>query len=158
MGLRQSVWFEQVCRVARLAGIAGDDGVLEHAGNGTVNGSDGTPLKTRTGGGKTLRSLLDEATESAMSQMDDRSLAAGYPDEERLAIAHTVGLAAVKFGDLSNHRESNYTFDMNRFTSFDGKTGPYLLYGSVRMSSLLRRAGAEGVDAGAIVPPAYQAE
>ena len=156
--LRQSLHFEQVFRVARLAGIAGDDVVLEHAGNGTVNGSDGTPLKTRTGGVKTLRSLLDEATESAMSQMDDRSLAAGYPDEERLAIAHTVGLAAVKFGDLSNHRESNYTFDMNRFTSFDGKTGPYLLYGSVRMSSLLRRAGAEGVDAGGIVPPTYQAE
>ena len=156
--LRQSLHFEQVFRVARLAGIAGDDVVLEHAGNGTVNGSDGTPLKTRTGGVKTLRSLLDEATESAMSQMDDRGLAAGYPDEERLAIAHTVGLAAVKFGDLSNHRESNYTFDMNRFTSFDGKTGPYLLYGSVRMSSLLRRAGAEGVDAGGIVPPTYQAE
>ena len=156
--LRQSLHFEQVFRVARLAGIAGDDVILEHAGNGTVNGSDGTPLKTRTGGVKTLRSLLDEATESAMSQMDDRGLAAGYPDEERLAIAHTVGLAAVKFGDLSNHRESNYTFDMNRFTSFDGKTGPYLLYGSVRMSSLLRRAGAEGVDAGGIVPPTYQAE
>lgn len=156
--IRQSLHFEQVFRAARITGIAGPEIVLEHAGNGTVNGPNGKPFQTRTGGVKTLRAMLEEAAALSLDKMDARDLAAGYPQEERLMIAHMVGLAAVKFGDLSNHRESNYIFDMDRFTSFDGKTGPYLLYGTVRMSSLLRNAADLGVDPGAIVPPTYQPE
>ena len=156
--IRQSLHFEQVFRAARITGIAGPEIVLEHAGNGTVNGPNGKPFQTRTGGVKTLRSMLEDAAALSLDKMDARDLAAGYPQEERLSIAHMVGLAAVKFGDLSNHRESNYIFDMDRFTSFDGKTGPYLLYGTVRMSSLLRNAADLSVDPGAVVPPTYEPE
>jgi len=156
--VRQSLHFEQVFRAARITGIAGPEVILEHAGNGTVNGPNGKPFQTRTGGVKTLRSMLEDAAALSLSKMDARDLAAGYPQEERLSIAHLVGLAAVKFGDLSNHRESNYIFDMDRFTSFDGKTGPYLLYGTVRMSSLLRNAKEIGVSPGEIVPPTHEAE
>jgi arginyl-tRNA synthetase len=156
--VRQSLHFEQVFRAARITGIAGPEIVLEHAGNGTVNGPDGRPFKTRTGGVKTLRAMLEDAASLSLKKMDERDLAAGYPQQERLTIAHMVGLAAVKFGDLSNHRESNYIFDMDRFTSFDGKTGPYLLYGSVRMSSLLRNAVELGVEPGPIVSPTQEPE
>jgi arginyl-tRNA synthetase len=90
--------------------------------------------------------------------MDERGLAAELPEEERAAIARLVGLAALKYGDLSNHRASDYVFDLDRFTSFDGKTGPYLLYGAVRMHSIFREADAAGLVAGAIRPPEDEAE
>jgi arginyl-tRNA synthetase len=77
--------------------------------------------------------------------MDERGLAEDYPEEERARIAWMVGVAALKFGDLSNHRSSNYIFDLDRFTSFEGKTGPYLLYASVRIGSILRNAAGETV-------------
>ena len=151
---RQSLHFEQVFRAARKAGMVGDHVLLEHAGNGTVNGPDGKPLKTRDGGTPLLRTLLDDAVERAAERLDENHLAAESPEEERAQIARLVGLAAVKYGDLQNHRASDYIFDLDRFVSFEGRTGPYLLYSAVRMQSILRKAEELGLTPGAILPAA----
>lgn len=156
--VRQSLHFEQVFRAARRAGIAGEDVVLEHAGNGTVNGPDGKPFKTREGGLLRLRDLIAEIVARAGARLDENDLAAGYPQRERAAIQHAVAMSALKFGDLHNHRTSNYVFDVERFTAFEGKTGPYLLYGAVRIKSILRNAGARGLKPGAIAAPVHEAE
>jgi arginyl-tRNA synthetase len=150
--VRQSLHFEQVFRAARLAGIAGSDVVLEHAGNGTVNGPDGKPFKTRDGDLLRLADLRAMVVERATERLEENHLATGYPEAERAQIAHLVAMAALKFGDLHNHRTSNYIFDIDRFTSFEGKTGPYLLYGAVRIKSILREALDRGFDGGPIVP------
>ncbi|HDH02727.1 MAG TPA: arginine--tRNA ligase, partial [Actinobacteria bacterium] len=150
---RQSDHFEQLFRAARLGGIASEDIQLEHAGNGTVNGRDGRPLKTRDGNLPLLREAAADARRLALERMDERGLAVDYPDQERREVARLVGLAALKYGDLRNHRASNYKFDLERFTSFEGKTGPYLLYGAVRMKSILREAKGRGLDPGPIGPP-----
>ncbi len=134
---RQSYHFEQLFRAARRAGIAGDT-VMEHIRFGTMNGPDGKPFKTRAGGVLRLRDLIELVTEAAMTRLNESDLAAGYPDEERADIARQVGVAALKFGDLINNRTSNYTFDIERFTSFEGKTGPYLQMAAVRVKSILR--------------------
>ncbi|GIU92619.1 MAG: arginine--tRNA ligase [Acidimicrobiia bacterium] len=155
---RQSLHFRQVFRAARRSGIAPTDVTLEHAVNGTVNGLDNKPLKTREGGLPLLRDLLAEVIERAARRLDENDLAVGYPEEERAEIARLVGVAAVKFGDLQNHRASNYVFDVERFTSFDGKTGPYLLYGAVRMRSILRNATERGFEPGPLLPPASDEE
>jgi arginyl-tRNA synthetase len=97
-------------------------------------------------------------TAAALDRIDEADIAAGYPEEERRRIATAVGLAALKFGDLSNHRMSNYVFDLDRFASFEGKTGPYLLYGAVRIKSILRRAEELGLSAGNVLPPVHPAE
>lgn len=150
---RQSLHFEQVFRAARQAGIVGDDVLLEHAGNGTVNGSDGKPLKTRDGGTPLLRGLIDDAVTRAADRLAENDLANEYSDEERAEIARLVGLAALKYGDLQNHRGSDYIFDLDRFVSFEGRTGPYLLYSAVRMQSILRKAAEQGLEPGRITPP-----
>ena len=137
---RQALHFEQVFRAARKAGIASEDTVLEHIGFGTVNGADGKPMRTRDGNLPRLSDLVADVVSRASERMDERGLAEGYPDHERARIAWMVGVSALKFGDLSNHRASNYIFDLDRFTSFEGKTGPYLLYASVRLGSILRNA------------------
>lgn len=156
--VRQSLHFEQVFRAARRAGIAGEDVVLEHAGNGTVNGPDGKPFKTREGGLLRLRDLIAEIVTRAGARLDENDLASGYPNEEREEIQHAVAMAALKFGDLHNHRTSNYIFDVERFTAFEGKTGPYLLYGAVRIKSILRNADERGLQPGTILPPVHDAE
>jgi arginyl-tRNA synthetase len=151
--VRQSLHFEQVFRAARRAGIAGDGVILEHAGNGTVNGPDGKPFKTRDGGLLRLRDLIAQIVERAGTRLDENDLAAGYTEDERARIKHVVAMAALKFGDLHNHRTSNYIFDIDRFTAFEGKTGPYLLYGAVRIKSILRNAAERGLEPGVIVAP-----
>jgi len=140
---RQHGHFEQVFRAAEKAGLDGR-AELEHVGFGTVNGPDGKPFKTRAGGVMKLYDLIAMATAEAEKRLAEQGLAAGYPAEERAAIANAVGLAAIKFADLSNHRLSNYVFDLERFTRFEGKTGPYLQYAAVRIKSILRKAGDEG--------------
>ncbi len=150
---RQSLHFEQVFRAARKAGIVGDDVLLEHAGNGTVNGPDGKPLKTRDGGTPLLRGLIDDAVARAADRLAENDLASEYASEERTAIARLVGLSALKYGDLQNHRASDYIFDLDRFVSFEGRTGPYLLYSAVRMQSILRKAAEAGIKPGPIAPP-----
>jgi len=140
---RQHLHFEQVFRVARKTGLAGR-AALEHIGYGTVNGKDGKPFKTRAGGVMKLYDLIAMATEEALKRLTEQGLAADYPEEERARVAKAVGLAALKFADLSNNRISNYIFDLERFTRFEGKTGPYLQYAAVRIKSILRKAQAEG--------------
>ncbi len=149
---RQHLHFEQVFRAAALAGLDGK-AKSEHIGFGTMNGPDGKPFKTRAGGVMKLQDLLAMATEQALSRLNEEGLAADYPEEERQAIARMVGIGAVKFADLSNHRLSNYVFDLERFTRFEGRTGPYLQYAAVRIKSLLRKAAEQGAEAGAILPP-----
>ncbi len=156
--MRQSLHFEQVFRAARRGGIAGSHVVLEHAGNGTVNGPDGKPFKTREGGLLRLADLISQVEERAERRLEENDLATGYPDEERATIKQLVAMAAIKFGDLHNHRTSNYVFDVDRFTAFEGKTGPYLLYGAVRIKSILRNAKDRGLAPGAIVPPTRDPE
>jgi len=154
----QSLHFEQVFRAAKLSGIAPPDLVLEHAWNGTVNGSDGKRLKTRDGGVPQLKTLVSQALDGAAKRLEENDLARGYDAGQRSAITHSVAMAALKFGDLHNHRTSNYVFDAERFTAFEGKTGPYLLYGAVRIKSILRNAADLGLAPGAILPPARDAE
>jgi arginyl-tRNA synthetase len=134
--------FQQVFRAAKKAGLA-DHALLEHAGYGTVNGKDGKPFKTRAGGVMKLFDLISMATDEAGKRLAEAGLAADYPEGERAMIAKAVGIAAIKFADLSNNRASSYIFDLERFTRFEGKTGPYLQYAAVRIKSILRKAGEE---------------
>ena len=150
---RQGLHFEQVFRAARAGGLVPPDVVMEHIAFGTVNGSDGKPFKTREGGVLRLQDLIAMVTDAARKRLDEAEIAQDYPEEERSRIARQVGLGALKFGDLSNHRTSNYVFDLDRFTSFEGKTGPYLQYGAVRIKSILRKAAERGLAPGPIGPP-----
>jgi arginyl-tRNA synthetase len=156
--VRQGLHFEQVFRAAYKTGIAPPSVVLEHPGNGTVNGPDGKPFKTREGGLLTLRELIDMIVARAAERLEENELATEFDDIEKAGIAEKVGLAALKYGDLQNHRASNYVFDIERFTSFDGKTGPYLLYGAVRMNSVLREAAERDIRSGPVIAPAQEQE
>ena len=140
---RQHLHFEQVFRVARKAHIDGK-AVLEHAGFGTMNGTDGKPFKTRAGGVMKLYDLIATMTAEADKRLVEQGLVENYTPEERADIARKVGIAALKFADLSNFRLTDYIFDLERFTRFEGKTGPYLQYAAVRIQSILRRAKEEG--------------
>ncbi len=140
---RQHAHFEQVFRAARKAHLNGK-AELEHAGFGTMNGPDGKPFKTRAGGVMKLYDLIAMVTEEANKRLAEAGLAADYPAEERAATAKMVGLATLKFADLSNHRQTDYIFDIARFSKFEGKTGPYLQYAAVRIQSILRKAQDEG--------------
>lgn len=156
--LRQSLHFEQVFRAARRSGIAGPDTILDHSGNGTVNGPDGRPFKTRHGDLPRLRDIIAETIDKAMERLDENALATGYDAVERGEIARLVGLAALKYGELSNHRSSNYSFDIDKFTQLSGKTGPYVQYGATRIRSILRNAQQAGVVAGPPRPPVAETE
>ncbi len=140
---RQHGHFEQVFRAARKTGITGG-AILEHAGFGTINGSDGKPFKTRAGGAMKLYDLIAMAVVEAKSRLAEQGLGADYSAEERETIARQIAIATIKFADLSNHRTTDYIFDLERFSRFEGKTGPYLQYAAVRIKSILRRASEEG--------------
>ena len=147
---RQADHFETVFRAAYLAGYA-DPGSLEHIGFGTMNGSDGKPFKTRAGGVLKLHDLIEMAREKARERLREAGLGAELSEEAFEDTAHKVGIAALKFADLQNFRGTSYVFDLDRFTSFEGKTGPYLLYQSVRIKSILRKAAEQKVVSGPIV-------
>lgn len=155
---RQSLHFTQVFRAARKAGYVTEDTILEHIGFGTVNGKDGKPFKTREGGVLRLGDLIALVTDDARARLDEAQFAQDYPETERDEIARQVGLAALKFGDLSNHRTSNYVFDLERFSAFEGKTGPYLQYSAVRIKSILRKAADAGLGAGDLIAPTVAQE
>jgi arginyl-tRNA synthetase len=140
---RQHGHFEQVFRGARKSGLAGK-AELEHAGFGTMNGPDGKPFKTRAGGVMKLFDLIAMTTDAAKARIAEAGLGADYPAEEQEDIAQKVGIAALKFADLSNWRLTDYIFDLDRFTKFEGKTGPYLQYAAVRIRSILRKAEEQG--------------
>jgi len=147
---RQALHFETVFRAAYLAGYA-EEGSLEHIGFGTMNGADGKPFKTRAGGVLKLHDLIEMAREKARERLREAGLGAELTEEQFEDTAHKVGVAALKFADLQNFRGTSYVFDLDRFTSFEGKTGPYLLYQSVRIKSVLRKAAEAGATAGEIV-------
>ena len=152
---RQAGHFLQVFRAAERVGYVAE-GQLEHIGFGTMNGTDGKPFKTREGGVLKLHDLIEMTRDKARSRLQEAGLGAELSSDEFEATAHKVAVAALKFADLSNFRGTSYVFDLDRFTSFEGKTGPYLLYQAVRIRSLLRRAEDQGAVAGeiAIVAPA----
>jgi arginyl-tRNA synthetase len=146
---RQALHFEQVFRAAELVGLI-DEGRLEHIGFGTVNGPDGKPFKTREGGVLRLADLNAMAFEEAERKLGAANLPEDMGPQERANVARLVAVAALRFADLQNTRTTNYVFDLDRFTSFEGKTGPYLMYAAVRIKSLLRRAEADGNGPGVI--------
>lgn len=155
---RQALHFKQVFQAARLAGIAPPETVLTHLGFGTVNGSDGKPFKTRAGGVLKLKDLISLVKDKAMQRLDEAKLGQDLSQAERLDVAQKVGISALKFADLVNRRTSDYIFDVNRFTSFEGKTGPYLLYTAVRIKSILRKVGKTEIDWSALATPVSDAE
>lgn len=135
---RQNLHFTQVFRCTRKAGLVKEDCELEFLGFGTMNGSDGHAYKTRDGGVMRLSDLLNAAETAAAEKLS----ASEFTDGSNLSdTARKVGVAAIKFGDLINHRSKDYIFDMDKFLSFEGKTGTYLLYSVTRINSILRRAG-----------------
>jgi arginyl-tRNA synthetase len=145
---RQHGHFEQVFRAAEKAHLSGK-AHLEHVGYGTMNGADGKPFKTRAGGVMKLQDLIGMATAEAEKRLAEQGIAADFSAEERGEIARKVGIATIKFADLSNHRTTDYIFDLERFSKFEGKTGPYLQYAAVRIQSLLRKAREQGFGIGA---------
>ncbi|NNE57189.1 MAG: arginine--tRNA ligase [Hellea sp.] len=146
---RQALHFDQVFRAAVKAGWYQRD-QLEHLGFGTVNGKDGKPFTTRDGGVLRLADLTKMMRDAAAKRLEESGIGQDFAVEERADIANKVGMAALKFADLQNQRTTNYVFDVDRFTAFEGKTGPYLLYAAVRMKSLLRRAAKNGITDGPI--------
>jgi arginyl-tRNA synthetase len=138
---RQSLYFEQVFRCARKTKIIGENVDLVFVGFGTMNGKDGKPFKTREGGVLRLEQLLGDVEGQVREKMADRDMAPEALDD---AVAK-IGLAAVKYGDLSNQASKDYVFDMERFTSFEGNTGPYILYTIVRIKSLLRKVAEQKI-------------
>ena len=132
---RQSLHFEQVFRAARKSGIVKENTKLEFIPFGTMNGSDGKPFKTRDGGVMKLEDLLNLAVEEC-----EKKILPNITGEEREKIAEMVGIAAVKYADLIPYRSTDYVFDITKFSDLEGKTGPYLLYSTIRMKSLLNKA------------------
>ncbi len=133
---RQELHFEIVFRCARKTGLVEEDTELTHIGYGTMNGKDGKPFKTREGGVMRLENLIKGVNDEVYRKiMENRSM----EEEEARTIAAQVGLAAIKYGDLSNQISKDYVFDLDRFISFEGDTGPYILYTIVRIKSILSK-------------------
>ena len=133
---RQEMHFTQVFRTSKKAGITDDHTRLRFLGFGTMNGSDGKPFKTRDGGVMRLETLISDINQAVYDKMKENR---EVEEEEALATSKIVGLSALKYGDLSNQAAKDYVFDLDRFTSFEGNTGPYILYTIVRIKSILRK-------------------
>jgi len=138
---RQEMHFTQVFRCAKKTGIVKDDTELAFLGFGTMNGKDGKPFKTREGGVMRLESLLKEINDEMYKKITDNR---EVDENEARQTADIVALAAVKYGDLSNQPTKDYVFDIDKFTSFEGNTGPYILYTIVRIKSILAKYEANG--------------
>ena len=143
---RQELHFIQVFRCARKTGLVEEDTKLSFLGFGTMNGKDGKPFKTREGGVMRLENLIADIDEEMFTKIvENRSVR----DKDARDTAKIVGMAAIKYGDLSNQATKDYIFDVDRFTSFEGNTGPYILYTIVRIKSILNRYVEAGGDLGA---------
>ncbi len=159
---RQELHYTQIFRVAKTAGYVPAETPMDYIGFGTMNGKDGKPFKTRDGGVMRLELLIADIEEAVYDRIrenrevlaepedgtEERAKAEQMTEEEARAIAKIVGLAALKYGDLSNQAAKDYIFDMDRFTSFTGNTGPYLLYTIVRIRSILKNYQEAGGSAG----------
>ena len=154
---RQEMHFTQVFRVARKAKLVPDETKLQFLGFGTMNGKDGKPFKTREGGVMRLERLIGEIDQAVYEKMKENRSGS---EEETREIAKTVGLAAIKYGDLSNQASKDYIFDVDRFCSFEGNTGPYILYMIVRIKSILKKYEEAGnsVEGASILPPTGKGE
>ena len=133
---RQSLRFEQIFRAVRLASLVDENVVLEHINFGTMNGKDGKPFKTRDGGVMTLKSLIQLVKEETLKKIDKETV----KEEEKESIATDVAIAALKYADFLPYRATDYVFEIEKFADLEGKTGPYLLYSTIRMKSLLKKA------------------
>ena len=154
---RQELHFIQVFRCARKTGLVKEDTRLSFLGFGTMNGKDGKPFKTREGGVMRLENLIADIDEEMFTKIvENRSVR----DKDARDTAKIVGLAAIKYGDLSNQATKDYIFDVDRFTSFEGNTGPYILYTIVRIKSILNRYVEAGgnLEAGEILPASNGSE
>ena len=136
---RQSLHYTSFFRVAKKGGIVPPETGLTFLGFGTMNGKDGKPFKTREGGVMRLSVLIRDITDKVYEKIRETRSEEEIPEEEARHIAGIVGLAALKYGDLSNQASKDYVFDMDRFVSFEGNTGPYILYTLVRIGSILNR-------------------
>ena len=138
---RQDLYFDQVFRCARKTKLVKEDTKLSFLGFGTMNGKDGKPFKTREGGVMRLENLLKEINEEMYRKITDNR---EVDEEEARETAKKVALSAIKYGDLSNQASKDYVFDIDRFTSFEGDTGPYILYTIVRIKSILNKYKEQG--------------
>ena len=154
---RQELHFVQVFRCAKKTGIVKPETELTFLGFGTMNGKDGKPFKTREGGVMRLENLIREIDEEMYKKiMDNRTV----EEEDARRTAEEVGLAAIKYGDLSNQASKDYIFDVDRFTSFEGNTGPYVLYTIARINSILKKYSdtCENTENGDVLPPSAEPE
>ena len=148
---RQEMHFTQVFRCAKKTGLVTEKVALSFQGFGTMNGKDGKPFKTRDGGVMRLETLIRDINEEMYKKIMDNH---EVDSKEARQTAEIVGMAAIKYGDLSNQSAKDYVFDMERFTSFEGNTGPYILYTIVRIKSILNKYCEENgkVDNALLVP------
>lgn len=133
---RQELHFTQVFRCAKMAGIVPDETELRFLGFGTMNGKDGKPFKTRAGGVMRLETLIGEITQAVYDKVQENRT---VDEQEAWEMSGKIALSALKYGDLSNQASKDYIFDVDRFTAFEGNTGPYILYTIVRIKSILRK-------------------
>ena len=156
---RQELYFTQVFRCARKTGIVKPETELKFLGFGTMNGKDGRPFKTRDGGVMRLEHLISGINEEMLAKIQENQKTKenlGISIEEAENTAKMVALAAIKYGDLSNQASKDYIFDIDRFTSFEGNTGPYILYTIVRIKSILNKYHGLGKDdSGAVIGAAH---
>ena len=156
---RQELYFTQVFRCARKTGIVKPETELKFLGFGTMNGKDGGPFKTRDGGVMRLEHLISGINEEMLAKIQENQKTKenlGISTEEAENTAKMVALAAIKYGDLSNQASKDYIFDIDRFTSFEGNTGPYILYTIVRIKSILNKYHGLGKDdSGAVIEAAH---
>lgn len=147
---RQEMHFKQVFAAIQQTSLGAQGVELEHIKFGTINGQDGRPFKTRSGDTVKLRDVVEMAVEAARARLSEGELLADADEETREAVAREVAVAAIKFGDLSNHRTSDYILNLDDFCAFEGKTGPYLLYAAVRIKSILTKASERGISGGTV--------
>ena len=154
---RQELYFTQVFRCARKTHLVDDDTELQFLGFGTIHGKDGKPFKTREGGVMRLETLLSSINDEMYRKITENRT---VEEAEAKATAKVVALSAVKYGDLSNQASKDYIFDIDRFTSFEGNRGPYILYTIVRIKSILNKYKEAGKEAGtaAILPAHSESE
>jgi len=139
---RQSLHFEQVFRCVKLGGLVNDETKLTHIGYGTMNGADGKPFKTRAGGTIKLEEVIELVRQAAAKRLAENKAGGDGTSAQK------IGLAALKFADLSNNVRKDYVFDPDKFTSFEGKTGPYILYTIARINSIFLKSNPDSAKAG----------
>ncbi len=154
---RQELYFDQVFRCARKTKLVKEDTKMNFLGFGTMNGKDGKPFKTREGGVMRLETLINEINEEMFKKIIENR---DVEEAEARETARIVGLSALKYGDLSNQASKDYIFDIDRFTSFEGDTGPYILYTTVRIKSILNKYMENGgnVEAATIQAPVNESQ